>query len=110
VHEAAALMLDRAVNRLPVVDAHRRLVGIVTRADLVRAFARTDDEIEREIREDVLMRTIWASPDHFTIDVVGGEVTIDGRTTDAESAQVLTRLVERVPGVVQVRSRVTWTS
>jgi osmotically-inducible protein OsmY len=54
------------------------------------------------------MRTLWASPDHFTLDVDGGEVTIDGTTTDAESAAVLTRLVERVPGVVQVRSRVTW--
>ena len=110
VHEAAALMLDRSVNRLPVVDEHRRLVGIVTRADLVRAFARTDEEIEREIREDVLKRTLWASPDHFTIDVDDGEVTIEGRTTDAESAQVLTRLVERVPGVVQVSSRVDWPS
>jgi CBS domain-containing protein len=110
VHEAAALMLDRSVNRLPVVDEHRRLVGIVTRADLVRAFARTDEEIEREIRQDVFMRTLWASPDHFTLDVDGGEVTIDGSTTDAESAAVLTRLVERVPGVVQVRSRVTWPS
>ena len=35
-------MLDRGVNRLPVVDADGKLVGIVTRADLVRAFVRDD--------------------------------------------------------------------
>ena len=110
LHEAAALMLDRSINRLPVVDEHRRLVGIVTRADLVRAFVRTDEEIEREIRQDALMRALWVSPDHFSIEVDGGEVTIEGHTHDAETAEVLTRLVERVPGVVQVFSRVTWTS
>ena len=108
VHEAAEVMLDRRVNRLPVVDEHNRLVGIVTRADLVRAFARTDDEIEREIREDVLLRTFLASPDRFTVDVNRGEVTIDGRMADAESAELLRRLVERVPGVVQVRSQIIW--
>jgi CBS domain-containing protein len=108
VHEAAAIMLDRRVNRLPVVDQHGRLVGIVTRADLVRAFARTDEEIERDIREDVLVRALWTSPDRFTIDVDRGEVTIDGHMADAESAELLRRLVERVPGVVDVRSRISW--
>jgi CBS domain-containing protein len=48
VAAAAALMIDRGVNRLPVVD-DGELVGIVTRADLIRAFARTDGEISREI-------------------------------------------------------------
>ena len=108
VHEAAALMLDRGVNRLPVVDEHGRLVGIVTRADLVRAFARTDAEIEREIREDVLGRTMWAAPERFAVEVDGGEVTIEGRVVDQQSADVLTRLLERVPGVVHVRSDLSW--
>ena len=47
VSEAAALMLDRSVNRLPVVDHHGELVGIVTRADLVRAFVREDARSRR---------------------------------------------------------------
>jgi len=108
VHEAAALMLDRGVNRLPVVDEHSRLVGIVTRADLVRVFARTDEEIARDIREDVFRRTLSAAPDRFDVDVESGEVTIEGPVADRQSAEALTRLVERVPGVVQVRSRLTW--
>jgi CBS domain-containing protein len=108
VAEAAAVMLDRAVNRLPVVDDHGRLVGIVTRADLVRAFARSDDEIEHEIRGDVILRTLWNTPDRFHVDVVAGEVTIEGEVSDAKSAELLTRFIERVPGVVRVSSRITW--
>jgi CBS domain-containing protein len=108
VAEAAAMMLDRCVNRLPVVDKHGKLAGIVTRADLVRAFVREDDAIEREIREDVILRTLWNTPERFRIDVDGGEVTIEGEVSDAESAEMLSRFVERVPGVVGIRSRVTW--
>ena len=51
---AATTMIDEGVNRLPVVNDEGRLVGIVTRADLVRAFVRSDAEIEHEIREDVI--------------------------------------------------------
>jgi CBS domain-containing protein len=108
VAEGASLMLDRCVNRLPVVDHHGKLVGIVTRADLVRAFVREDEAIEREIREDVILRTLWNTPERFRIDVDGGEVTIEGEVSDAESAEMLARFVERVPGVMGIRSRVTW--
>jgi CBS domain-containing protein len=108
VAEAASLMLDRCVNRLPVVDRHGKLVGIVTRADLVRAFVRADEAIEREIRDDVILRTLWGTPERFRIDVDGGEVTIEGEVSDAESADMLARFVERVPGVIGIRSRVTW--
>jgi CBS domain-containing protein len=108
VAQAAALMLDRGVNRLPVVDDDGRLVGIVTRADLVRAFVRDDVEIEREIRDDVLLKTLWESPDRFRVRVRGGEVTLAGKVNNADSAGALVRFVERVPGVVNVRSRITW--
>jgi CBS domain-containing protein len=108
VSEAAALMLDRCVNRLPVVDRRGALLGIVTRADLVRAFVRKDDAIEREIREDVILRTLWNVPERFTVGVDSGEVTIEGEVADADSAELLVRFVERVPGVVGIRSRVTW--
>jgi CBS domain-containing protein len=55
VAEAARRMVDRGVNRLPVVE-DGRLVGIVTRADLVRLFTRSDEEIARAIR-----RMSWAA-------------------------------------------------
>ena len=55
-------MLDRNVKRLPVVDDDGLLIGIVTRADLVRAFVRSDEDVAREIREDVIRRTLWIEP------------------------------------------------
>ena len=62
VAEAATLMLEERVNRLPVVDVDGKLVGLVSRGDLVRAFARSDAEIQREIEEDVLRRVMWLDP------------------------------------------------
>jgi CBS domain-containing protein len=59
ISEAARLLTAKGIKRLPVVNPDGILVGIVTRADLVRAFARTDAEIEREIRDDVVTRTLW---------------------------------------------------
>ena len=53
VAEAARRMSDLGIKRLPVVQDDK-LVGIVSRTDLVRAFVRSDDEIRREIREDLL--------------------------------------------------------
>ena len=54
IHEAAAIMTARRVNRLPVVD-DGRLVGIISRADLVRAYVRSDDELAETIRQDVIL-------------------------------------------------------
>jgi CBS domain-containing protein len=57
VAEAAALMQQFRVNRLPVVDSvDGRLVGIVTRSDFLNVFNRSDEEIRREIIEDVILR------------------------------------------------------
>ncbi|MFC0865562.1 CBS domain-containing protein [Sphaerimonospora cavernae] len=59
VVSAARLMDRHGVRRLPVVDEHGHLVGIVSRHDLLRVFVRPDEEISREIREDVLERNMW---------------------------------------------------
>src|SRR5919204_4359264 len=76
VSEAATLMIDKNVNRLPVVDADGTLVGIVTRADLVRAFVRSDADISREIRDDVIVRTLWIAPEGIVVEVENGEVRL----------------------------------
>jgi CBS domain-containing protein len=107
VAQAAAMMLEHGVNRLPVVD-NGRLLGLVTRSDLVRAFTRSDPEIERSIREDVFLRTLWHSPDRVGIDVDGGEVVLRGEVDSESQADAIQRWTSRVPGVVAVDSYLTW--
>ena len=107
VSEAARLMVEHGVNRLPVVHG-TQLVGIVTRADLVRAFTRPDAEIAREIREDVIRRALWLDAGGLEVTVERGVTSLSGELACRSDAQVLERLVARVPGVVAVRSQVTW--
>jgi CBS-domain-containing membrane protein len=107
VSEAARIMAGRGVNRLPVVKDDR-LVGIVTRADLVRAFTRTDAELEREIEEDILERTLWIDEGRVDVAVTNGVVTLDGQLETRSDVQVLCRLAARVPGVSSVESTVRW--
>jgi CBS domain-containing protein len=108
VTEAAATMIDERVNRLPVVDDDGKLVGIVSRADLVRAFTRSDDEIEREIREEVILRTLWIAPENISVRVESGEVTLAGHVETKVEAELVLHFVQRVPGVVSVVSDLSW--
>ncbi len=102
VDVAASLMLDRKVNRLPVVDEQGLLVGIVTRADLVRAFVHTDEEIIREIRDEVLLHELWLRPEDFELTVTRGEVSVAGHFATGEDRDLLIRRVSLVPGVVSI--------
>ncbi len=118
VSHAAALMLDRRVNRLPVVDDGKlsgpitrgKLVGIVTRADLVRAFARPDEDIAADMEALVSYQTgLWnLSSGAITYDVRGGEVTLGGEVDVAYQADFLVDRAARIPGVVAVTSNLTW--
>jgi CBS domain-containing protein len=109
VSAAAAQMLEENVNRLPVVGSEGRLIGIVTRADLVRAFVRPDHEIEQEIREDVLQRTLWLGfPETLTLAVDDGKVTLSGSVERHTDAELVSAIVAKVPGVVEVESSVSW--
>jgi CBS domain-containing protein len=108
VSEAARLMVEKGIKRLPVVDAEGKLAGIVTRADLVKAFARPDAEIEREIREEVARRTLWIEDEKLEVKVQRGEVTLSGQVERRSDAELFPRFVARVPGVISVRSTLTW--
>ena len=103
VHDAARVMVERGVNRLPVLD-RGKLVGILTRADLVRAFRRTDAEIECEIREDVIEHTAWIPPWDLEVDVKNGEVRLGGEVERHSDAKLIERFAKRVPGVVALTS------
>jgi CBS domain-containing protein len=105
VAEAASAIADLGVSRLPVVEHEGRLVGIVSRANLVRAFARPDDEIRREIEHEVVPSAfLWCSPGYVQDDVRHGDVVLSGTVESDEVAEALVDAVARVPGVVSVRS------
>ena len=103
---AAALMLARGVKRLPVTR-HGRLVGIVTRGDLVRAFARSDDAIAEDIRTGVILHAFWMTPNDVDVEVEGGEVTLRGVVESEAVRDALLGAVRRVPGVVAVTPQLT---
>jgi len=105
--QAAAMMLEHRVNRLPVVQGDR-LVGLVTRTNMVRAFARSDEEIEQAIREDVFLGTLWQSSDGVVVDVSGGEVVLRGEVQSEAQADAIRTFASRVPGVVAVESYLAW--
>jgi CBS domain-containing protein len=104
VAEAASLMLNRGIDRLPV-SQDDKLVGIITQADLVGAFARSDAEIEHDIREEVVLRSFWIPDDDLVISVRQGEVTLTGTVESKVIAELLPDAIRRVPGVVDVRSK-----
>lgn len=107
VREAAALMVDRGVNRLPVMEAGR-LVGIVTRADLVRAYLKQDDEILRTIRDEVISHTMWLDPDELRVEVREGTVRVAGTVDRRSTATIVEKLIRLVEGVDDVANYLTW--
>jgi CBS domain-containing protein len=110
VGEAARLMVERRVNRLPVLN-DGRLVGIVTRADLVRAFTRSDAEILDELRNDVLPNKLWISPNQVDITVIEGRVTVTGRVSTRTEVGLIEAFAWRLAGVVTVDcSGLSWES
>ena len=103
----AELMVRHGVNRLPVLDTGR-IVGIVTRADLVRAYLRQDAEIETAVRRDVLEHTMWLDPSAFDIRVGEGIVHLAGSVDRRSTARIIAKLTGLLEGVSGVESRLTW--
>ncbi len=104
---AATLMVQKGVKRLPVTQAGR-LVGIVTRADLVRSFLQTDEELAESVRNEVLVRSLWIDPADFDVGVTDGVVTIRGTVGRRSTAEMVPRFIRGLPGVVAVDARVDW--
>ncbi|WP_327186439.1 MULTISPECIES: CBS domain-containing protein [unclassified Streptomyces] len=107
VADAARIMERRHVDRLPVVDEEDRLIGIATRRDLLRVFLRTDEEIGREVLEDVLTRAMCVPPHTVNVSVRDGMVTLQGRLEQRSGIPLAIQLTWRVDGVVGVVNNLT---
>ncbi|MGW2089181.1 CBS domain-containing protein [Streptomyces sp. NPDC001880] len=108
VVEAARLMEVQSVKRLPVVDETDKLLGIVSRGDLLRVFLRRDDAIHEEIDRDVLRRTMGLAPSEVTVDVRQGQVVLGGSVEFKSLIPIIERLCRSVDGVVSVAQHVTY--
>ena len=108
VAEAARRMHAAGVKRLPVVGEGGRLVGIVSRGDLLKVFNRTDQAIRREIMDDVIVGEFMMDPNRFFIHVDDGVVVLQGRVERHSLLPYLLRAVHGVEGVVRVENRLAY--
>jgi CBS domain-containing protein len=106
--EAARRLHDAGVQRLPVVDETDRLVGIVSRADLLTVFTRPDQAIESEIMDEIIVDDFGMAPSRFVVHVDDGVVVLQGRTERRSLIPDLVRAVHGVEGVVRVEGRLTF--
>ncbi|GII05997.1 CBS domain-containing protein [Planobispora takensis] len=105
---ASRLIAEHGVKRLPVVDEAGRLVGIVSRADLLKMFLAPDDQIRRKVIDEVVVRTLWEDPRKVSVDVRDGVVTLEGQIELKSLIPFAERLTLSVDGVVDVVSRLTY--
>ncbi|MFF9896351.1 CBS domain-containing protein [Streptomyces longispororuber] len=108
VPAAARLMERRGVERLPVVDEEDRLIGIATRSDLLRVFLRTDDDIRRQVTEEILVGALGLPPDAVRLSVRDGVVTLDGHVDLGGQAAEAVHRTWRLDGVVGVVNGLTY--
>jgi CBS domain-containing protein len=109
ISTAAGRMLEHEVNRLPVVDGRGKLVGIVSRADLVRAFVRTDEAIAADAREQIeLQQALAGDTSMVGIEVKDGDVVLTGSVRRRSDAELIPQMVRHLPGVIEVRADLSW--
>jgi CBS domain-containing protein len=105
----AAREMDRHhIKRLPVVDEVGRLVGIVSRRDLLKIFLRSDDEIRAEIETEVLEESLCIALGIVSVKVADGLVTLEGRVQRKTLIPVVVRLARAVDGVIDVVDRLDY--
>ncbi|MFF1298465.1 MULTISPECIES: CBS domain-containing protein [unclassified Streptomyces] len=100
--QAARTMAQAKVKRLPVVDDVGMLQGIVSRADLLKVFLREDEDIEEEVRREVVSYLFPTPTSSARVAVRDGVVTLSGRIRDTSLIPVAARLIRAVEGVVDV--------
>src|SRR5215831_2850277 len=113
--EVVRLMERHRIKRVPVLR-DGALIGIVSRADLLRALQRllvsepktaaSDETIRRHVLGE-LAQAPWA-PHGLTVDVANGVVTLDGVILDEQKRTALRVAAENVPGVKAVVDHIVW--
>ncbi|AZS69835.1 hypothetical protein DDE74_01605 [Streptomyces lydicus] len=108
VVRAARLMSTSGVERLPVVDEEARLVGMITRRDVLQIFARPDADIRDEVTDEIVVRALWLSPQSVDVAVHDGVVTLSGHVESSGSVALTVWMTRQVDGVTAVINRLTY--
>ncbi|MFF0745442.1 CBS domain-containing protein [Streptomyces sp. NPDC004111] len=108
IAEGARTMVRHSVERLPVVDDEDRLVGIVTRRDLLQVFLRPDAAIRGEVIEEVLVRTLWLPGPSVHVHVADGVVTLEGQLERLSEIPIAVHMTREIDGVVAVVDKLTY--
>jgi CBS domain-containing protein len=106
--EAARTMAQHRVERLPVLDEEQRLVGIVTRRDVLQVFLRPDAEIREEVVAEVLVRALWQAPSTIDVSVAEGVVTLAGQMERKSETEIALSMTRQIDGVVAVVDQLSY--
>ncbi len=106
--QAAGLMRDRQVKRLPVISATGHLIGIISRADVLSVFTRPDADIRRDATEEVIAESFLEDSRRFTVTVHDGIVTLTGDPETDQAGRDLVELLRHVDGVIAVRDQLSY--
>ena len=106
LRQAAKTMFLRHLKRLPVV-AGGSLVGIVSRADLLRVYLLPDEHLRRDA-EHLVHGTLAMGAAAVAVTVHEGVIALEGEVATHSEADLLVRLLGRLDGVVAVEPRLTW--
>jgi CBS domain-containing protein len=103
VRELIHLMTTHMINRIPIVESGR-VIGIVTRADILRTLVRPDSAVTEDVRWR-LLHDLWIDPTGLTISTQNGIVTITGEVPTRSEAELVRHWTAATDGVVDVDAR-----
>jgi CBS-domain-containing membrane protein len=108
ISEAARLMTRHNVKRLPVLDPDGALEGIISRGDILVAFARDDDVIADAVQRGVVHKILMLDSSDVSVRVTDGVVRLSGEVPTRSDAKLLEELVCRIEGVVRCDIDLSW--
>jgi CBS domain-containing protein len=106
--QAARLMQERNVRRLVVVDERDKIVGIVSRSDLLQVFLRTDDDLRAEVLSTIIPTMLPSDVESVQVAVRWNVVTLSGEVDRMSDAAIVARMTRELDGVVDVVNRLTY--
>lgn len=107
VAEAARILHRHGLKRLPVVDEEDHAIGIVSRGDLLRVFLRDDEDIRREVVDEIVP-SLQLAPEMVEVGVEAGIVRLSGQVDRRSDVRLVERMTLQLDGVVDVRNGLTY--